>query len=284
MRARSVARGAVFALTVAAAIAALAGCRSGSPEKRFPGVTLAHSVSDASPPASMPVVVVSKTALSLEGGPQLADIGPTAGTDGFDAKYRRAPHDLFLKPLGDALASKGGVTDVGFAFDAETPYLVIGQVLLTAAQSRVATDHLLAAGAGHLVDIVLRPPRSAPAATAGVGDTVASLPMLALSVVVSDHGVMVHAGGRNVLPGCTSLGAGGFTVPADAQGAWDPALLNRCAVTLKTASPAFANETQVVVSGLGTTPWQSIVRLADLLRADPKGAPLFPDVILGVAR
>jgi hypothetical protein len=248
-------------------------------------MTLAPSTVAAPATKGIPVVVVSKTAISLEGGAQLADIPPSAGTDGLDAKYMRGgARDMFITPLGDALSANRSPPEVGFAFDASTPYRVVSEVLYTAGQSKVSGDHLLADGQGHVVEVVVHPPHMMmPVGFGGVSGKIGDLPALALNVRLAADGITITAGGRNVAPGCLSFGVGAPTVPAG-KGVWDPALLGMCVAALKGASPPFAAEKQVVITADGTTPWSEVMRVADVLRKDKSGAPMLTDVVFGIAR
>jgi biopolymer transport protein ExbD len=267
------------------ALLLLAACNRDSPSKRFPGVQLATSTVDAPATKGIPVVVVSRTAISLEGGAQLADVPPSAGTDGLDAKYMRGgARDMFIKPLGDALSANMSPAEVAFAFDASTPYRVVSEVLFTAGQSKVTGDHLLADGQGHVVEVVVHPPHMMlPAGFGGASGKIGDLPALALNVRIAAEGVTITAGGRIVAPGCMSFGVGAPTVPAG-KGVWDSALLGLCVAALKGASPSFAAEKQVVITADGTTPWSDVMRAADVLRKDRSGAPMLTDVVFGVAR
>ena len=263
----------------------VAACSRNSAAKRFPGIELASSTSDTEPLKGIAVVVVSKTAIALEGGPLLAEIPPSAGTSGLDPKYMRAgARDMFIKPLGDALESKLNPPEVAFAFDASTPYQVVSEVLYTAGQSKVTGDHLLVAAQGRVVEVVVHPPHMMlPAGLGGASGKIGDLPALGVNVLITPEGLLIKVGGRIVAPGCTAFGAGAPTVPA-AKGAWDPALLSMCVVALKGASPSFAGETQVVVTAAGTTPWSDVLRAADVVRKDKNGAPLLPDVVFGIVR
>jgi hypothetical protein len=267
------------------ALLLLVACNRGSAAKRFPGVQLATSTVDTPATKGIPVVVVSKTAISLEGGAQLADIPPSAGADGLDAKYMRGgARDMFIKPLGDALSANMSPPEVAFAFDGSTPYRLVSEVLYTAGNSKVTGDHLLADGQGRVVEVVVHPPHlMMPVGFGGASGKIGDLPALALNFIIAPEGITITAGGRNVAPGCMSFGVGAPTVPAG-KGVWDSALLGLCVAALKGASPAFAGEKQAVITTGGTTPWSEVMRVADVIRKDKSGAPMLTDVVFGVAR
>ena len=60
--------------------------------------------------------------------------------------------------------------------------------------------------------------------------------------------------------------------------------LNRCAGSLKQASPEFGEETQVFLSANPGIDYQTLVSTIDAVRATTEGDALFPDVNFQVAR
>lgn len=104
---------------------------------------------------------------------------------------------------------------------------------------------------------------------------------LNLTALVTAHGVALKTAGGSIAPGCTGAGAG-ITVPT-AAGGQDLVGLSACARRLKGARPAYAHETQVLVTASPDVPYQVVVEVMDALRGDAQGE-LFPEVRLGVVR
>ena len=104
---------------------------------------------------------------------------------------------------------------------------------------------------------------------------------LGLSVLVTDRGVALKTSAGNVAPGCEGLGPG-ITVPLrDAK--HDVSAITACARKLKSASPAFAEETEVALSASPGVDYATVISVMDALRRD-RDAVLFPNVHLAVVR
>src|SRR6187402_766631 len=82
---------------------------------------------------------------------------------------------------------------------------------------------------------------------------------LNLTVLIVNDGFSLKAAGGNIAPGCLGPGAG-------------------IASRLKKASPDFADENQVYITGNFGTDYQTIIDVIDALRADPQGEALFENV------
>lgn len=104
---------------------------------------------------------------------------------------------------------------------------------------------------------------------------------LNLTVLIVNEGFSIKASGGNVSPGCEGPGPG-IAIPKKG-GQYDYARLTECAAKLKKASPDFADETQVYLSGNPGTDYQTVISVIDALR-EKDGAPLFTDVNFKVPR
>jgi len=100
---------------------------------------------------------------------------------------------------------------------------------------------------------------------------------LNMTVLIVGDGFSVKAAGGNVAPGCQGHGAG-LAVPKKGS-SYDLAGLTRCAEKLKGMKDAFADETQVFLSGNNDTEYGLIIQVMDALRTGTDGrTPLFPNV------
>ena len=99
---------------------------------------------------------------------------------------------------------------------------------------------------------------------------------LNLTVLIVNDGFSLKAAGGNIAPGCLGPGAG-IAIPLK-NGKYDLEALTSCASHLKKASPDFANEDQVYITGNFGTDYQTIIDVIDALRADAQGEALFENV------
>lgn len=296
--------------------AAAGPAASATPAGRVPAdVTLPSSPARASMPADALVVVLSRARLALgRDGPPLAVPDPDTWSAGFARRYKRESiNDLFVVPFGAGLASRRGdaaaLPRVAIAADASVPYRLLIETIYTLGQEGGPNVALLVRSGASVNAIELAQPRvSAPLADKGqfaallalAGDASAphpvaprpggstappaALPPLepsrGLDVVVTGTGFSVAAGPR-LAPGCREAGAGPEPTVPKRDGAYDFAALGACAASVK-AAPGFAAVTMVVVSATAGTNLQTVVSTMDALRGT--GAPLFPQVALGVPR
>jgi biopolymer transport protein ExbD len=243
-------------------------------------VELPLSTTTSPVPSGMPRVVVSKQAIVLEGdlSSLVALPPPDRWANGVDAQYKRnGPNDLFLVPLGAALARarQGAAAPIAIGFDASIPYRIVVEVLFTAGQSEYAKYHLLTRTAAGFGAIVSEPPK--------VQDVRLVQPVaLNLAVFVVPGGLVVKGAGGSMAPGCKDVGPG-ITLPRGAGG-HDLAGLRACAASLRALDPRFAAETQATITANPDVPFGEIVAVMDALRVDPSGQVGFPDVHFGVAR
>ena len=99
---------------------------------------------------------------------------------------------------------------------------------------------------------------------------------LNLTVLIVNDGFSLKAAGGNIAPGCQGPGAG-IAIPLK-NGKYDLEGLTACASHLKKASPDFADENQVFITGNFGTDYQTIIDVIDALRADAQGEALFENV------
>ncbi len=107
---------------------------------------------------------------------------------------------------------------------------------------------------------------------------------LNLTVIIVNDGFSLKASGGNIAPGCTGPGEG-IAIPKKGDH-YDYEGLNSCASRLKSASPDFADETQVYIAANPGTEYQTIISVVDALRTDMRdtGKTLFTDVNFKVPR
>jgi biopolymer transport protein TolR len=119
------------------------------------------------------------------------------------------------------------------------------------------------------------------AAVRNSGEPYKQASRLGLTVLITDGGVALKTSAGNVASGCDGLGPG-ITVPLrDAK--HDLSAITACARKLKTASPEFAEETEVALSASPGVDYATVISVMDALRRD-RDAVLFPDVHLAVVR
>ena len=127
-----------------------------------------------------------------------------------------------------------------------------------------------------------------PPKAGGAGARPPTTPTLGLTILVVADGFSVKAAGGNVAPGCQGTGSGLAVGKSGAD--YDYAGLKKCVQGLKSASDAFADETQVIISANANVPYQAIISVMDAVRDAPnpnnpeKPIVLFPDVQFGVAK
>jgi biopolymer transport protein ExbD len=128
---------------------------------QHPDLTLASSLRPPEPSESGVVVVVSKSQILVGDDPNpVVKLPPREqlAQAGVDARYKRSgPNDLYIVPLGNALASArqldravrevrhedAGTSEALVVADATTPYRLIVEVLYTLGQSEFGKQHLL---------------------------------------------------------------------------------------------------------------------------------------------
>lgn len=104
---------------------------------------------------------------------------------------------------------------------------------------------------------------------------------LNLSAWITNDGISLKTTSGNIAPGCQGIGAG-VTVPK-VNGEHDFKGVTECAKRLKTAKPAFKDETQVTLLANSDVDYKTVIATMDALRSSGEDA-LFPDVHFGVAR
>jgi biopolymer transport protein TolR len=100
---------------------------------------------------------------------------------------------------------------------------------------------------------------------------------LNLTVLIVSEGFSLKASGGSVATGCQGIGSG-VSIPKKGN-QYDLASLTACAVRLKGANPAYAEEEQVYISANPGTEYQLLIQVIDALRTEDDGkTPLFPKV------
>jgi biopolymer transport protein TolR len=121
-----------------------------------------------------------------------------------------------------------------------------------------------------------------PSSKGGTRSAAEQKDQLNLTVLIVNDGFSMKASGGNVAAGCESIGAG-LAVPKKGE-QYDYSGLRRCAQKLKNANPAFADETQVFLSGNNNIPYQVVVSAADAVRVNDDGTALFEDINFKVSK
>jgi hypothetical protein len=234
---------------------------------RFPEVTLPSSNATDVPPVGIPVIVVSKTAIALEGEQALLPL-PVDRTHGAAAEFKpNGPNDLMIVPLRDALA-KRNAHEGAFAFDASTPYRLFVEVLYTAGQSEIAKFHVLVKNGQTVADLTSTPPR--------MSTTLSGPSPLSLLVLIVEDGISIKARGGNVAPGCNDVGPG-IAFPKK-NGDYDLEGLRLCVKRIKEIVPEAADDHAATYSANPKIELRDVVSAIDTVR------PFFPEIIYGVAR
>ncbi len=128
---------------------------------QHPDLTLARSIAPPEPAENGVVVVVSRSQILVGDDPnpivRLPDRDQLAQS-GVDARYKRSgPSDLYIVPLGNALAEARKVdkavreargenassSEAVLVADASTPYRLLVEVLFTLGQNEFGRDHLV---------------------------------------------------------------------------------------------------------------------------------------------
>lgn len=173
-----------------------------------------------------------------------------------------APGSLYLAPLRDALVRRRA-SEVPLVVDVDptTPFRLLEQVLVTAAQSDRVRCHLRVLGSPqHVIPVLsprMRPPQS-----------------LGLTMTVIAEGISLKGRGGNVAPGCTDLGPG-LALPK-ASGAFDLAGLRACVTKLKELTP---DERYVTVVANADVTYRDLLPIVETVRGD--AGDLFPEVVVG---
>jgi len=104
---------------------------------------------------------------------------------------------------------------------------------------------------------------------------------LNLSAWITAQGVSLKTSSGNVATGCTDYGTG-ITVPKAGE-EYDLKGLTLCAKHLKSANPAYKEETQVSITASNNIEYKTVIDVMDALRSDGE-EELFPEVHFGAAR
>jgi len=208
------------------------------------------------------IVIVSKTAISVDAGPPIVTLPVGELRDG-----------LYIAPLGDVLRAMDHGHDLAFAFEPSTSYELVTQTLYTAGMTGMTAFHLVVRRNGAATEFVSHP---SPLVT--VTDAPSSLRLVVS--LASDGGISMRVRGVYVGPGCALPPPKGAELPP--KGTFDRDGLAACAAKLRARYPEA--EERVVIGAAPSVIWQDVVRMADALRASADGTPLFPDVEWGAAR
>ncbi|WP_394830351.1 hypothetical protein LVJ94_27970 [Pendulispora rubella] len=220
---------------------------------------LATSSADTPLSSKWHIVVVSKSAISIDAGPPIVTLPFGETRNGF-----------YIAPLGDVLRAIDHGHELAFAFDPATPYQLVTETLYTAAMTEITSFHLAVRRNGASTEFVSQPSSAANAQDASLG----------LFVLVGDAGTSIRVRGAYVGPGCELPRPN--AVELSRKGVFDVEGLAACAAKLRARYPE--SDPRVVLGAGPSIPWQSIVRVADALRASADGTPLFPKVEWGVPR
>lgn len=244
-----------------------------------PVIQLPFSTSRGPLPAGVPLVLISRQSIAVQGDPGSLIPVPPDPSRGADAAYKRSgPNDLYIVPLAAALARSplraAGAVAIGA--DAAVPYRVLVEVLFTAGQSEIGTFHLLVRTAAGVGAITTHAPR--------MGDERRryDVPSLNLSVIVVRDGMSVKTSFGNIATGCAGIGSG-LAFPRGPAGL-DLAGLQACATALRQRDPRFAGEQQATLTANPDVPLGEIVSVMDALRTEPSGRAAFPDIVFAVPR
>jgi biopolymer transport protein ExbD len=182
-------------------------------------------------------------------------------------------------PLATALVPEGGPAphaDVAFAFDADTAYRLVAEVLYTAGQARAERVHLAVDHGGAIAEI-----------TGAVPRPVRPQPMLTVAVV--DSGYIVSTPGGRVSAECGAADAGATAAPAGAGatvpkrfGGFDTTALTACVSRLARQDATVAGKHELTVTAEPGAPFGDVVRALDAVRVAPDGTPLFTEVHFGI--
>lgn len=230
-------------------------------------------------PPGVPVALISRQAIVLQGDDASLIPVPPDPSRGVDAAYKRSgPNDLYLVPLAAALARSPlrGAGAIAIGADASVPYRLLIEVLFTAGQSEIGTFHLLvqtAAGPGAITT-------HAPRVGGSWGQP--ATPALNLSVIVVRDGMAVKTSGGNIAPGCAAVGPG-LAFPRGPAGL-DLAGLQACATAARQSDPRFDGDHQATLTANPDIAVGEVVAVMDALRTEPSGRALFPEIAFGVPR
>jgi hypothetical protein len=151
-----------------------------------PDLILPSSTAMETLPPGIPIVVVSKSAIALDGEAPLVPL-PSDRTHGVDATYKGSdPNDLEIPSLVAAMPARvhNVPGDLAFAFDATTPYRLVAEVFFNAGQSSVSTFHVLVSHEdGSVADLRTMAPQAHPPPDLN------PRPSLGFTVSGSEHGI-----------------------------------------------------------------------------------------------
>lgn len=199
---------------------------------------------------------------------------------GADASFKRSgPNDLYLVPLGEALANEKAHgrlhVPLPIVVGASTTYRVLVEALFTAGQSDVG-EFTLHEDSLDGRSFSFRPPRVS--AWRGLDSPVER--RLNLTALVVTDGIGVKAASGNLAPGCDELGSG-LAVPRK-NGALDLVLLARCIEKVKAANPEFQSEREATLVANPGIPFREIMDVALTLQGPSQS--VFPELALAVPR
>jgi biopolymer transport protein ExbD len=244
-------------------------------------LALAESTAAGVPSASVPIVFVSATAITLEHSALRIEL-PADRTLGVVAPYKRTPHDLYIAPLAQAVRQLPGapVQALQIAFHASTPYRLVVEVLFTIGQAEVPEFQVLSQNHGQLrVLTVPKVPKALPAST--LVET-PHIDRLGLTLLVVQQGFSLKGRGGNVAPRCLEVGRG-LAVP-NVDGKYDFAQLHWCANHLHESVSELSEARTILVGANPTIEFGQLVRALDSVRSNDAGEPLFDEVSFTVPR
>lgn len=233
----------------------------------------------AAPVAATTLVFIDKVGIRL-GEPRVLVPLPADASQGADARYKRhGPNDLYLVPLGEALADEKAKARIRLPLpvvvDESTPYRVLIEVLFTAGQIEIG-EYTLHEQTLDGRSFPFHAPRS-HLELSGSGPVKATL---GVSVLVVSEGISIKTSGGNIAPGCGDTGPG-LAVPRR-EGRLDLQSLASCLGKLKAADPAFVSETDATLVANPNVPFRELMDVALTIRGARE--ELFPVIRLGVAR
>ncbi|WP_394841516.1 hypothetical protein LZC95_31130 [Pendulispora brunnea] len=200
------------------------------------------------------IVIVSRAAISIDAGPPIVRLPFAEARDG-----------IYIAPLGEVLRAMDHGHELVFAFDPATPYQLVIQTLYTASVTEVTKFHLAVRRNGSPTEFVSR---ASPATGAG------NAPSLGLVVLVSDEGASIRVRGGYIGANCALPRENASALMA--KGVFDMGSLAACAGKLRARYPEA--EDRVIIGAAPSLKWETLVRVADALRATGDGIPLFPSV------
>jgi hypothetical protein len=231
----------------------------------------------AEPAAATTIVFIDKAGIRLAEPRVLVPL-PSDPSLGADARYKRSgPNDLYLVPLGEALAeekAKGRIRlPLSVVVEESTPYRMLIETLLTAGQSDIG-EYVVHEGSLTGRSFPFLAPRAANVASEPPRES------LGLKVLIVSGGLSIKTAFGNVAPGCSDTGPG-LAIPRR-EARLDLVLLASCLGRVRAANPSFASEREVMLVANPEIPFRDLMDVA-LTVAGPN-RELFSSIGLGVAR